>query len=67
MVAMLIIFLFNNFLNTLCLHFVVFKNEMAIAEQQKADERMAHLAEEHKVEISYSLYLKYLIQLIGST
>jgi hypothetical protein len=49
MVAMLIIFLFNNFLNTLCLHFVVFKNEMAIVEQQKADERMAHLAEEHKV------------------
>ncbi|KAK2424965.1 protein INVOLVED IN DE NOVO [Trifolium repens] len=26
------------------------KNEMAIAEQQKADERMAHLAEEHKKE-----------------
>jgi hypothetical protein len=49
MVAMLIIFLFNNLLNTLFLHFVVFKNEMAIAEQQKADERMAHLAEEHKV------------------
>jgi hypothetical protein len=40
---------------------------MAIAEQKKADEQMMHLAEEHKAQISFSLYLKYLMKLLAST
>ncbi|XP_058762132.1 factor of DNA methylation 4-like [Vicia villosa] len=32
-------------------------NEMAIAEQQKADDKMMRLAEEHQAQLSFSFYL----------
>jgi len=35
---------------------------MAIEEQQKADEKMMSLAEEHKAHISFSFYLQFLGQ-----
>jgi len=40
---------------------------MAIEEQQKADEKMMHLAEDHKAQISFYFYLEFLIQLHVST
>ncbi|RHN76090.1 putative XS domain-containing protein [Medicago truncatula] len=45
------------------LYFEKQHNEMAIEEQQKADEKMMYLAEEHKAHFSFSYYLQFLIQL----
>jgi hypothetical protein len=36
---------------------------MALEEQQKADEKMMYLAEEHKAHFSFSYYLQFLVQL----
>jgi len=40
---------------------------MTIAEQQRADEKMMYLAEEHKAHILFSFYLQYLVQLLYQT
>ncbi|KAI5413461.1 hypothetical protein KIW84_057874, partial [Lathyrus oleraceus] len=42
-------------------------NEMAIEEQQRADDKMMRLAEEHQAQISFSFYMQYLIMSHVST